>query len=136
MTLGDRIRTARQRARLTQEQLAARVGVGRRTIDNWENGRTSPKNLVSLEEALGSLVEEHTRESAPPETRVLDTPFGEVIEEIIEDLEADTEDWTDEERDDAERQLADRFRLQYAEFIRQQEALREQRRRKRRRRNE
>lgn len=59
MTLGERIRTARQRARLTQEQLARKVGVGRRTIDNWENGRTEPKNLVALEEVLGALIAEH-----------------------------------------------------------------------------
>ncbi|XKK40339.1 helix-turn-helix domain-containing protein [Nocardiopsis sp. ARC36] len=66
MSLGDRIRTARQRARLTQEQLAERVGVGRRTIDNWENGRTLPKNVVALEDVLGSLAGEA---SAPRKSR-------------------------------------------------------------------
>lgn len=135
MTLGDRIRTARQRARLTQQQLADRVGVGRRTVDNWENGRTQPQNLIALEETLGPLTDTPTDTPGPAETTTIDTPFGEVIEEIYEDLQADTEDWTPDERVEAERQIADRFRLQYAEFIRQQEARRDlERKRKRRRR--
>lgn len=135
MTLGDRIRTARQRARLTQQQLADRVGVGRRTIDNWENNRTQPQNLVALEEALGPLADTPADPPGPTEAVTIDTPFGEVVEEIYEDLQADTEDWTDTERAEAERQIADRFRLQYAEFMRQQEARRDlERKRKRRRR--
>ncbi|XKK40382.1 helix-turn-helix domain-containing protein [Nocardiopsis sp. ARC36] len=110
MSLGDRIRTARQRARLTQEQLAERVGVGRRTIDNWENGRTLPKNVVALEDVLGSLAGEA---SAPTEESAqASTPEGGrfATEErrsrltgrvwrIVTDLEADTEGIPPEEAD-------------------------------------
>lgn len=52
--IGDQIRRARQRKRWTQRQLADRVGVDRKTIDNWENDRSYPRNRVgALEEVLG-----------------------------------------------------------------------------------
>jgi DNA-binding XRE family transcriptional regulator len=52
--LGTRIRRARERARLTQAQLAEQVGVDRKTIDNWENNRSRPRSrLAALEEVLG-----------------------------------------------------------------------------------
>ena len=40
---------------LTQEQLAARVGVTRRTLARWESGESSPQpaHLAALAEALG-----------------------------------------------------------------------------------
>ncbi|WP_242892657.1 helix-turn-helix domain-containing protein [Actinomadura litoris] len=52
--LGTRIKRARERKRMTQEDLASQLGVHRRTVDNWENGRSAPKNrLGALEEVLG-----------------------------------------------------------------------------------
>lgn len=52
--LGAAIKRARERKRWTQAQLAERVGVNVKTIDNWENGRTSPRNsLGRLEQVLG-----------------------------------------------------------------------------------
>lgn len=41
---GDNIREARERAGLTQEQLAQRLGVTMRTVGNWERGATVPKS--------------------------------------------------------------------------------------------
>ena len=52
--IGERIRAARQRRRWTQRQLAEAVGVDRKTVDNWENGRTVPRWLSPLEDALGT----------------------------------------------------------------------------------
>jgi transcriptional regulator with XRE-family HTH domain len=53
-TVGDQIRSARHRRQWTQKQLADAVGVNVKTVDNWENGRTSPKNrLGAVEEVLG-----------------------------------------------------------------------------------
>ncbi len=41
---GDEIRAARERAGLTQQQLAATLGVSTRTVGNWERGETIPRN--------------------------------------------------------------------------------------------
>jgi transcriptional regulator with XRE-family HTH domain len=56
--LGTRIRRARERRRWTQKQLADVLSVDRKTVDNWENGRTTPRNSIgALEEALGGLTD-------------------------------------------------------------------------------
>lgn len=66
---GDEIRDARQRARLTQDELGAMIGVTGRTIGNWERGHSVPRNRKpALEEAL-SLT---TREPADPLGEVSD----------------------------------------------------------------
>lgn len=50
---GDEIRAARERAGLTQEQLAQRLRVSMRTVGNWERGATVPLNrLAALREFL------------------------------------------------------------------------------------
>jgi transcriptional regulator with XRE-family HTH domain len=56
-TLGTSIARARGRKHWTQQQLANAIGVDRKTIDNWENGRTIPHRhrIGALEEALGPL---------------------------------------------------------------------------------
>lgn len=52
--LGTRIKRARERKRWTQQRLADAVDVSQKTIDNWENGRTSPRSSIgALEEVLG-----------------------------------------------------------------------------------
>lgn len=53
VTIGQEIKTARQRARLSQKTLAARLGVGTNTVSNWETGATEPtKHLGALREIL------------------------------------------------------------------------------------
>ena len=51
-SLGTRIKRARERKRWSQRELAGRVGVDRKTIDNWENGRTTPRSSIG---ALGEV---------------------------------------------------------------------------------
>jgi transcriptional regulator with XRE-family HTH domain len=52
--LGRRIKAARERQEWTQVELAQRVGVGAKTISNWETGATLPMNRMGrLIEVLG-----------------------------------------------------------------------------------
>lgn len=48
MALKDRIKAARQGAKLTQEQLANALGVSRPTVSQWENGDTKSLKAVNL----------------------------------------------------------------------------------------
>ncbi|MXW69495.1 MAG: helix-turn-helix domain-containing protein [Acidimicrobiia bacterium] len=68
--IASRIREARQAAGLTQQELAARVGVTRRTVWSWEAGRTRPgqEHLTGITLHCGRAVTEldgrETREQA------------------------------------------------------------------------
>ncbi|MDU3815762.1 LexA family protein [Mixta hanseatica] len=54
-TIGDRIRARRKELRLTQKDLASRVGVSHVAISQWEKDETAPRgdNLLRLSDALG-----------------------------------------------------------------------------------
>lgn len=54
MELGKQIKTFRQEAQLSQEELADRVYVSRQTISNWENDKSYPdvNSLVLLSEVF------------------------------------------------------------------------------------
>lgn len=51
------IRPIREKAGLSQEALAAKVGVSKNTIINWENGNSYPpaNKLYMLADALGCM---------------------------------------------------------------------------------
>jgi transcriptional regulator with XRE-family HTH domain len=66
LTLGMQIRRARERKRLSQEELAAKVGASERAVNDWENDRRKPRNRIgALEEVLGVSL---TGEPGEPET--------------------------------------------------------------------
>lgn len=44
MTFGEKLRMHRKQSGLTQAELAAKAGLGLKTITNYENGSTYPKN--------------------------------------------------------------------------------------------
>lgn len=54
MELGEQLKTRRQKAQLSQEELADRIYVSRQTISNWENNKTYPdvNSLVLLSEVF------------------------------------------------------------------------------------
>ena len=54
MTLGNKISERRKQLNLSQEQLGKLVGVGKKTISNWEKGSTEPNasNIVLLARSL------------------------------------------------------------------------------------
>ena len=67
MTYSEKIKNARERAGLSQQELADQIGVGKRTIASYENGKTRPRSatLDKLAEALKVSVMELTDDSAP-----------------------------------------------------------------------
>ena len=52
--LGKKIAEARRRARLTQNDLAARVGVTAQAVSKWEQGRSCP-DIAILDEIADAL---------------------------------------------------------------------------------
>ncbi|MBW8785864.1 MAG: helix-turn-helix transcriptional regulator [Novosphingobium sp.] len=57
--LGNRLREAREAKGLTQAQLAAAIGVSRKTVNTVENGVFVPSTVIALKlaAALGEPVE-------------------------------------------------------------------------------
>ena len=51
--IGASIRRARQRLRMSQDDLALKVGASRSAVNAWERDRAWPRNIVALEEVLG-----------------------------------------------------------------------------------
>lgn len=58
MTFAERLKFARERAKLTQDQLAERLGVTQSTVQQWESGDTTPRpsRNNAIAKALGADV--------------------------------------------------------------------------------
>lgn len=54
MPIGETLKEKRTEQQLTQEQLAEKIFVTRKTISNWENGKTTPdlESLIRLSEVF------------------------------------------------------------------------------------
>ena len=63
MTLGEKIRTLRKKAGLSQEALAEKLGVSRQAVSKWETGTADPStsNLLALAKLFGVSAEELLR---------------------------------------------------------------------------
>ena len=59
MTLGEKIRVCRQSAGMSQEKVAALVGVSRQAVTKWEADQSAPntENLFRLAEIFGTTVD-------------------------------------------------------------------------------
>lgn len=68
MTLGERIKICRQKAGLSQEQVAEQVGVSRQAVTKWEADRSAPstENLFKLAEIFGTTVDLLLTEQGEP----------------------------------------------------------------------
>ena len=67
MSYGDRPRTTREKAGLTQAQAAALWKVSKRTVEHWEKNRRLPpaeRDAITRERLLSSLTKE--RSPGPP----------------------------------------------------------------------
>jgi len=81
LSVADRLRTARKRAGLTQQQLAKHYGISLRTVEAWERSlRTPPEYVLNLLlrcmeldfSPKAEVVEQEKILSAPKETIFLD----------------------------------------------------------------
>ncbi len=76
MGFNDMLKEAREKAGLTQEDLAAKTGLPLRSIQNWEQGHRSPRAevVLTLAKAVGASAEQmllaiamgKAEESPPP----------------------------------------------------------------------
>jgi transcriptional regulator with XRE-family HTH domain len=103
---GTSIRRARERKRWTQRQLADALGVNIKTVDNWENGRTSPKSSIgAIEDVLGvSLTEDGAPPSHPPRESLREQVAR--IEELTRALRAQMDEEDPNERASLRRKAA------------------------------
>lgn len=80
MTLHEKIHYYRKRAKLSQEELAARVGVSRQAVSKWELGDATPEveKLAALARAFGVTTDELLSPEEPagetPPPRQTDAP--------------------------------------------------------------
>lgn len=67
MTLGEKIQYYRKQKKLSQEELAARVGVSRQAVSKWELGDATPEvdKLVALAKAFGVTTDELLNSKEP-----------------------------------------------------------------------
>lgn len=83
MINGNEIRAARERAGLTQGELATRVGVSLRTVGNWERGETVPQNRASaVEQVLAEWID-----ASAPGPRLATASDAELLAEIARRFE-------------------------------------------------
>lgn len=68
MKLSEKILYYRKANKLSQEELAAQVGVSRQAVSKWELGEATPEldKLLALARAFGVTTDELLREDAPP----------------------------------------------------------------------
>lgn len=94
-SLGDAIQWARKRRRLTQPQMAKKIGVSLRTITTWEGGLIPPERIDEVETVLNvkfvrgtggqwrAVLPDDIVDGAPElagtEVEVADTPAGQVV---------------------------------------------------------
>lgn len=60
MEIGQKLKSARVEAGLTQETVAEKIGVSRQTISNWENNRYYPDiiSVISLSDLYSISLDE------------------------------------------------------------------------------
>lgn len=83
-SVGERVKELREQRRLTQEALAARIGVTRKTVSNWEIGETKVSTAHLPAIALALRVQEadlvgNSATGDPAVSRVLPTSTGTVL---------------------------------------------------------
>jgi len=100
--IGAAIRARRQQLRLTQRELAERVGVHPSSVVNWEKGRHPPdRNLGALEEVLGISLD-----GGEPRQRTSRDQMRETLAQLEEATRKLRAELSDEARAELDRQDA------------------------------
>ena len=78
MKLNEKIYYYRKKAKLSQEELAARVGVSRQAVSKWELGDATPEldKLVALARAFGVTTDELLSPDEPEDAPQEEAPRG------------------------------------------------------------
>ncbi len=99
MKLNEKIYYYRQKSKMSQEQLAAAVGVSRQAVSKWELGDATPEvaKLVSLAKVFGITTDELLSEedSAQPKAEAEVSPETAYQQAMPEPSAARQEDWLD-----------------------------------------
>ena len=66
MELGQKLKEARIRSGLTQEDIVRQVGVSRQTVSNWENNRSYPDlaSVLKLSDLYGMSLDDMLKEDS------------------------------------------------------------------------
>ncbi|MCM1307644.1 MAG: helix-turn-helix domain-containing protein [Butyrivibrio sp.] len=73
MSLGEKIKTMRQQAALSQEQLAERLNVSRQAVTKWETGKGIPDiaNLIAISEEFALSLDELIKDDTEVKTKLI-----------------------------------------------------------------
>ena len=86
MEIEKKLKEVRERAGLTQEQVAQSVMVSRQTISNWENGRSLPDiiSIIKLSDLYGISVDELLKDDQKMQKKIeQDATVAKPIEELF-----------------------------------------------------
>ena len=117
MNFGERLRSMRKQAGLTQQALAKQAGITDRTIQNYENGRRNPQrftNVKALADVLGVSSHELMGEEGMLVANAAERGGYKAkkdIQELVDEVKAVFAggDLTEEDRDAAMRALTEAY---------------------------
>ena len=78
--LGEKIRKLRKGRKISQEELAEKLGVSRQSVSLWENGQTQPtiENIIAIAEVFGVATDDILKDKPeavfPEEDDAVETP--------------------------------------------------------------
>jgi transcriptional regulator with XRE-family HTH domain len=83
--LGARIRQARKKAKLSQSQLAAKIGAHVTSVSDWERGQNAPsaRHLLSIAQVTGTKIEHFTGEDEDEEDEDSVTDLSKAITALV-----------------------------------------------------
>lgn len=73
MSLGEKLKTLRQQAALSQEQLAERLNVSRQAVTKWETGKGIPDiaNLIAISEEFDLSLDELIKDNIAVKNKII-----------------------------------------------------------------